>query len=71
MSDIIELLQDKDDKKAYSLEKEIVIKSAESDEYYMYFDEFISLLTAKSSYVRTRGFCLCCAQQNGIMMERF
>lgn len=62
MSDIIELLQDKDDKKAYSLEKEMIIKSAESDEYYRYFDEFIGLLTAKSSYVRTRGFCLCCAQ---------
>ena len=62
MSNIIEELQDKDDKKAYALSKKIGAKSAASDEYYSYFDEFIGLLTAKSSYVRARGFCLCCAQ---------
>lgn len=62
MNDIIKKLQDKDDKKAYALSKEIGARSAESDEYYPYFDEFAGLFTAKSSYVRTRGFCLCCAQ---------
>lgn len=62
MSDIIEALQDKDDKKAYALSLEIGAKSAVSDEYYSYFDEFTRLLTGKSSYVRARGFGLCCAQ---------
>lgn len=62
MSKLIEELQDKDDKKAYALAKEIGAKSAQSDEYYQYFEEFVSLLNSKSSYVRTRGFVLCCAQ---------
>ena len=62
MNGIIEALQDKDDKKAYALSKEIIAKSVTSDEYYSFFDEFTGLLTAKSSYVRTRGFALCCAQ---------
>ena len=62
MNSIMEALQDNDDKKAYALSKEIAARSASSDEYYAYFDEFTSLLTAKSSYVRTRGFILCCAQ---------
>lgn len=62
MNNIIDALRDKDDKKAYAFAKEIMAKSAESREYYSYFDEFASLLTAKSSYVRTRGFALCCAQ---------
>lgn len=47
---------------AYSLQKEICAKSAVTDEYYPYFDDFVSLLDAKSSYVRTRGFLLCCTQ---------
>ncbi len=62
MNGIIEALQDKDDKKAYALSKEIIAKSVTSDEYYSFFDEFTGLLTAKRSYVRTRGFALCCAQ---------
>ena len=55
-------LQSKDDKKAYALSKEIGAKSAASDEYYAYFEDFAGLLDVKSSYVRTRGFVLCCAQ---------
>ena len=62
MSNLIDALQDKDDKKAYTLSLEIGAKSAASNEYYSYFDEFAGLITAKSSYVRTRGFALCCAQ---------
>lgn len=59
---LINRLQDKDDKKAYALAKEIGAKSAATDEYYSYFDDFSGLINAKSSYVRTRGFALCCAQ---------
>lgn len=62
MKNIIEALQDKNDKQAYELSKEIDTKSSASDEYYQYFDDFISLITAKSSFVRARGFILCCAQ---------
>lgn len=62
MSYISDALQDKNDKKAYAFSKQIEARSAASDEYFSCFDEFASLLTAKSSYVRTRGFCLCCAQ---------
>lgn len=62
MNNVIEALQDKDDKKAYALFKEIGARSAASDEYYSYFDDFLGLINAKSSYVRTRGFALCCAQ---------
>lgn len=62
MCSLIQELQDKDDRKAYALLKEICAKSAATDEYYAYFDGFVSLMNAKSSYVRTRGFVLCCAQ---------
>lgn len=62
MSDIIALLQDRDNKKAYALAKEIAAKSAASNEYYSYFDKFVGLLSSESSYVRTRGFYLACSQ---------
>ena len=61
-SEIICVLQGKDDKKAYDLSKEILAMSAFSEKYYSYFEEFLSFLTSKSSYVRTRGLQLCCAQ---------
>lgn len=60
--EIIEALKDKDDKKAYNFAKEISARSADTDEYYALFDSFIGMLDDKSSYVRTRGFCLACAQ---------
>ena len=62
MNNIIKALQDKDDKKVYALFKEIGARSAASDEYYSFFEDLLGLLNAKSSYVRTRGFALCCAQ---------
>ena len=62
MSKITETLQDKDNNKAYALSRDIAAKSAATNEYYSMFDDFAGLLTAKSSYVRTRGFALCCAQ---------
>ncbi len=59
---LVNKLRDKDDKKAYALGKGIVAKSATSNEYYSYFEDFVGLLDASSSYVRTRGFSICCAQ---------
>jgi Acetyltransferases len=55
-------LQDKDDKKAYELAKQIGAISAASDEYYSCFEDFLGMIIASSSYIRTRGFSLCCAQ---------
>ena len=60
--EIIEMLKDKNDKTAYEFTKKIVAKSAETNEYYMLFDAFIEMISDKKSYVRTRGFCLACAQ---------
>ncbi len=59
---IIEQLQDKDNKKAYDLCQELSRESSESNKYYPYFNDFISLLSNKNAYVRTRGFILACAQ---------
>lgn len=60
--EILEMLKDKDDKKAYAFAKKVSAESTETDEYYEMFDLFISMLGEKSSYVRTRGFILACAQ---------
>ena len=62
MNDIIVRLKDKNDKAAYEYAKQIGSESAESDKYLDMISEFATLLTDKSSYVRTRGFCLICNQ---------
>lgn len=60
--DIIAGLQNKDNAQAYSLLLQLKMQSESSDELYGYFDDFIGLLKSGSSFVRTRGFCLACAQ---------
>lgn len=62
MKDLICELQSEDHTRAYALAKQIIAESAESDKYYDCLDDFIGLLTNRSAYVRTRGFCLACAQ---------
>lgn len=62
MMELIENLQDKDDKKAYGLAQKIMAVSAVSDAYYCYLNDFLGLLSHKSSFVRARGFVLACAQ---------
>lgn len=59
---IIDKLQDKDNRAAYKSLLELESKSADSNELYPYFDEFLKLLCSESSYVRTRGFRMCCSQ---------
>lgn len=59
---IILELQNKDNSRAYAVFKEVLERSKETDEYYSYFDDFVGLLSDMSSYVRTRGFILACAQ---------
>jgi hypothetical protein len=58
----IKLLFDKDDKVAYHTLLDLEGQSAESDEVYAYFDEFVKMLSNEKSYVRVRGFRLICAQ---------
>ncbi len=62
MSEILSLLTDKDDKKAYAKVKEIAAASELSPEYYPYIDAFASLLDHEKSYIRVRAFMLICSQ---------
>ena len=62
MSNLIEELTDKDDKKAYARTKEIAAASEFSPEYYSRLEVFASLLKNEKSYIRTRAFILCCSQ---------
>jgi len=60
--EIIERLTDKHDQAAYSFLRDLLVLSAASNELYLLFDDFLNLIVAESSFVRTRGFVLCCAQ---------
>jgi len=60
--ELLTQLRDGDDKSAYALLKRMNAESAETDVYYGLFDEFAALTKGRNSYVRTRGFVLCCAQ---------
>lgn len=60
--DFITGLQSKKDTEAHQLLLQLEKQSAESNTLYEYFDDFIKLLKNKSSFVRTRGFRLACAQ---------
>lgn len=62
MRDLIEELTDRDDKAAYARTKEIAAASESSPEYYSRIEDFASLLNDKKTYIRTRGFILCCSQ---------
>ena len=62
MTDIFTLLKDPDDKKAYAFFKKLKAESEESSIHYNDFEGFAELIQDDSSYVRTRGFSLCCAQ---------
>lgn len=60
--EIIARLCGKDDKAAYEFSKQLGIESTESAVYLDMIPDFAGLLDSESSYVRTRGFCLICAQ---------
>lgn len=62
MNEVIVRLKGKDDKAAYEYAKQIGMESADSDKYLNMIPEFAKMLLDKSSYVRTRGFCLICNQ---------
>ena len=60
--DIVSGLMSKKNEEAFKLLLQLEARSAETPELYGYFDEFVSLLNSKSSFVRVRGFRLACAQ---------
>lgn len=62
MDDILQIVTDKDDKKAYEKVKEILAKSKSCNEFYQYLEAFASLLENEKSYIRTRGFLLLISQ---------
>ncbi len=62
MTDVVERLRGKDDTESYKLLLSLEASSAASDELYADFDAFLSLLDNERSFVRVRGFRLCCAQ---------
>lgn len=55
-------LTNKNEVEACRFTVQVAAASEASPEYYPYLDTFASLLTAKSSYPRTRAFILCCCQ---------
>lgn len=62
MEDLITRLKSCDNDGAYKLMQSIRAESAASDIYAGLIDSFTELVRDKSSYVRTRGFVLACAQ---------
>ena len=60
--DIISGLQSKNNKEAHQLLLQLEVQAAGSNELYDRFADFLDLLNSKSSFVRTRGFRLACAQ---------
>lgn len=53
-ADIIAMLTTKDDKYACAYAEKIISESQETDEWYVYFDDFASLLNHPKSLVRNR-----------------
>lgn len=60
--DIISGLQSKNNKEAYQLLLQLELQAAVSNVLYDRFADFLELLNSRSSFVRTRGFRLACAQ---------
>ena len=54
MQDIIAKLTSKDDKYACAVAEKIISESQDTDEWYEYFDTFVSLLNHPKSLVRNR-----------------
>lgn len=58
----LDVIQNKDDDKAYEETKKIIRESNKSNKYYRYLFEIADLLNNSKSYIRTRAFMICCAQ---------
>lgn len=58
LSEIFELLFDKNNNIAYKALKELQKESEETDKVYPYFDRLSDMLDSDNSYIRTRGLIL-------------
>ena len=61
LMDIISELISKDEKSAYELAGKIISESHETDKWYGFFDEIVTLLNHKNSLVRNRGLFILAA----------
>lgn len=68
---IISMLTAKDDKAACAAAEKIISESAESDEWYQYFDVFASLLDNPKSLVRNRAISILVAIAQWDTEDRF
>ena len=65
MQDIIAKLTSKDDKYACAVAERIISESQDTDEWYEYFDTFVSLLNHPKSLVRNRVLYILAANDFG------
>ena len=61
MEDRIKELYSKDNNQAYKTLLELEIQTTTSNELYIFFDEFLRMLTNERSFVRKRGFRMICS----------
>lgn len=62
MDELMQGITQADDKKAYEYARQVCAMSAASPAYYSRLEDFLPMLLDDSSFVRTRGFMLICAQ---------
>ena len=71
MQDIIAKLTSKDDKYACAAAEKIISESQDTDEWYEYFDTFVSLLNHPKSLVRNRALYILAANAQWDDENRF
>ena len=69
--DILEILTSKEDKVAYAYTQKIVLESEESNKWYSYFDEFVSLLDHPKLLVRNRVIAILAANAKWDKKDKF
>ena len=61
IEEVVKILYSKNSKEAYAALKVLLNVSAQSDELYPYFDQFVAMSEDADSYIRTRGLLLIAA----------
>ena len=61
IEEVVKILYRKNSKEAYAALKVLLNVSAQSDELYPYFDQFVAMSEDADSYIRTRGLLLIAA----------
>lgn len=68
---IVMKLTSKDDQYACAIADKMIAESQETDEWYEYFDDFVSLLDHPKSLVRNRALCILAANAKWDEENRF